>query len=232
MGLVSMRKTAASFLSLVVLLGAGACSTDNDSKQETATESTCEKLLGEAGVEWVKNNTVGETGVSPDSDTLESAKSLFHKQARSWKPSTEEVPTFSNSELCQVVKTGSPSGESLSIRYGASVVPFDHPFDQDSPSIPARTVTPINTDVKLVHGKDSKEKSKYYVYVRCQVEGASTAQRDEVPLEGVMTDSLTEKEAVDAHLKYLLQSARAVTRGFQCQNAPKVPLSIADRGTH
>ncbi|GGP66801.1 hypothetical protein GCM10010247_44550 [Streptomyces calvus] len=115
------------------MFGAGACSTDNDGKQETVRESTCEKLLGEAGVEWVRKNTVGETGVSPDSDALESAKSLFHKQARSSKPSTEEVPTFSNSELCQVVKTGAPSGESLSIRYGASVVPFDHPFDPDMP---------------------------------------------------------------------------------------------------
>ncbi|MGW0142648.1 hypothetical protein [Streptomyces calvus] len=220
-----MRKTAASFLSLIVLFGAGACSTDNDGKQETARESTCEKLLGKSGVEWVKNNTAGETGVSADSDTLENARSLFHKQARSWASSTEEVPNFSNSELCRVVKTQSSSGASLSIRYGASVVPFDHPFDQDMPFAPARTVTPVNTDVKLVHGKDSKGKSKYYVYVRCQVEGALPAQKDEVPLEGSMTDSLTEKESADAHLKHLLHSARAVVRVFQCQNTPKVPTS-------
>ncbi|MFF0889105.1 hypothetical protein ACFY3O_25820 [Streptomyces sp. NPDC001046] len=90
-------------------------------------------------------------------------------------------------------------------------------------------MTLINSDVKLVHGKGSSGKRKYFVYVRCQVEGASADQKDEVPLEGVLTDTLTSSGSADEHLKYLLRSASEVLPAFQCQNNPHVPTTVPPR---
>src|SRR3712207_8571144 len=64
---------------------------------------------------------------------------------------------------------------------------------------PYTTLFRSNSDVKLVHGKGSSGKRKYFVYVRCQVEGASADQKDEVPLEGVLTDTLTSSGSADEH---------------------------------
>ncbi|BFO15825.1 hypothetical protein SHKM778_22130 [Streptomyces sp. KM77-8] len=220
-----MRRSTFCVWSLSLLLGAGACTAEGSTKQKDDEATACKELLGTSGVDWVKSNTEAETGVSSTSDDLESAKSLFREQAKNWVPSSTKVPLFTNSELCRVVQKSDPSTASLSIRYGASVTPFDHPFDKKSTTVPDQTVTPVNADVKLVYGKDSREKQRYYVYVRCQVPGAPAGQANEVPLEGVMTDTLTKSDSVDDHLNYLLHSTRMVLKEFECQNNPHVPES-------
>lgn len=217
-----MRRNAALVLSLPLLLGVGGCTADEPTKQSEHDVAACQELLGATGVDWVKSNTDAETGVAPGSDDLESAKSLFEAQAKSWDPSSEEVPVFANSELCRVVKKSNSAGVSLSIRYGASVTAFDHPFDED------QIVIEVNPDVKLVYAKESPGKLGYFVYIKCQVKGAPANQNNEVPLEGVLTDTLTNTDNIGDHLKHLLHSARTVLKVFECQNNPQVPASMPD----
>lgn len=217
-----MRRNAAIVLSVSLLMGVGACTADDTTDQSDHKETACEELLGSSGVDWVKDNTEAETGVAPGSDDLESAKSLFATQAKSWDPSSEKVPLFSSSELCRVVKRSNSAGASLSIRFGASVIPFDHPFEED------QIETTVNSDVKLVHEKDTRGRKRYFVYVKCQVEGAPANQKNEVPLEGVMTDTLTNSRSADDHLNYLLHSARTAIKSFDCQNSPAVPATMPD----
>lgn len=218
-----MRRNAAIALSVSLLMSVGACTADDATDQDNHKETACEELLGASGVDWVKDNTEAETGVAPESDDLESAKSLFATQAKSWDPSSDKVPLFSSSELCQVAKRSNSAGASLSIRFGASVIPFDHPFEQD------QIETTVNPDVKLVYEKDTRERKRYFVYVKCQVEGAPANQKNEVPLEGVMTDTLTSSHSADDHLNYLLHSARKVVKSFDCQNSPLVPETVPDQ---
>ncbi|MBT3166163.1 hypothetical protein HTV80_24080 [Streptomyces sp. Vc74B-19] len=204
-----------------MLLVLGGCSGDDSSTDEGDHDvAACRELLGAAGVDWVKDNTASETGIAPGSDDLKSAKSLFEAHAKSWDPSSEGIPVFNNSELCRVVKQPNSTGNSLSIRYGASVTAFDHPFGGD------QIVTPVNTDVKLVYGKKSPGELGYFVYIRCQVKGAPAGQMNEVPLEGVMTDTLTNADGADEHLTYLLHSAQKVIAEFQCENNPQVPAEV------
>lgn len=220
-----MRKAAASSL-LVLLLGTGSCTSgDGDGKETTADEpSTCEQLLGAAGVEWVKNSAKEKTGVASDSEDLKSARSLFYGYAKAWDPKSTQIPTFSNSELCRVVKTsGATTNKNLSIYYGASIVPFDFSVDEKAGAQGTKTATPVNADVKLVHAKRKNGSGKYYIYVKCRISGAPAGQENEVPIEGVMHDTLTGDTDARVHMKYLLHSAGVVARSFDCQNNPKVP---------
>jgi len=216
-----MRKAAVGSL-LVLLLGTGSCTSgDGDGKQTTADEqSACEQLLGASGVDWVKNSTKAKTGVATDSETLQSARSLFYTYAKAWDLKISEIPMFTNSELCRVLKTvGASSNKNLSIYYGASIVPF-----AEKPGVSGtQTVTPVNTDVKLVHKTARNGNAKYYVYIKCRVSGAPAGQEDEAPIEGVMHDTLTGDTDVRVHMKYLLHSAGVVARSFDCQNNPTVP---------
>ncbi|MEU0073191.1 hypothetical protein ABZ027_27110 [Streptomyces sp. NPDC006332] len=220
-----MRKTAVGSL-LVLLLGAGSCTSGNGDGDEDGTEATageqttCEQLLGASGVDWVKNSTKDKTGVATDSETLKSARSLFYSYAKAWSPKSSEIPMFTNSELCRVLKTAGASGnKNLSIHYGASIVPFH----EKSGASEAGTATAVNADVKLVHKTARNGTAKYYVYIKCRVSGAPEGQENEVPIEGVMNDTLTGDTDTRTHMKYLLHSAGVVARSFDCKNNPTVP---------
>jgi len=220
-----MRKVAVGSL-LVLLLGTGGCTSSDGDGGETAADeqSTCEQLLGASGVDWVKDSVQEKTGVASDSEDLKSARSLFYGYAKAWDSKSSQAPTFTNSELCRVVKTaGATTNKNLSVYFGASIVPFDFSADEGSGASGTGTATPVNADVKLVHEKGRNGSGKYYVYVKCQVSGAPAGQEDEVPIEGVMHDTLTGDTDVRVHMKYLLHSAGVVARSFDCQNNPTVP---------
>jgi hypothetical protein len=84
-------------------------------------------------------------------------------------------------------------------------------------------VTEVNSDVRLVHGKDADGATRYRVYVRCKIAGTPAQQESEVPIEGLMTDTLTGDTDARVHLTRLLHSAKVVADAFDCVNKPVVP---------
>ncbi|MFD5077522.1 hypothetical protein [Streptomyces sp. NPDC058371] len=156
-------------MSLVVSLAA--CSSGDEATSKP--QEICSELLGADGVKWVKRASKQETGLLEAGD-LKSAKSQFYENARGWDPKSKEVPTFASSSMCGVVKAAedTPRGV-MSISYGASIIPFAFPFDEESDISDPRTVTPVNSDVKLVKEEGERGVATYYVYIKCQVPGAS-----------------------------------------------------------
>jgi hypothetical protein len=218
---VGRRLTAVALA--VVLLGAGACTAGEDGGKEdpppaTADASACDALLGDAGTAWLKDRSGGTSRPEPGDD-LEKARSLFHRQVGNWGPADGGARTFLRADLCRA--TG---GAGLfELRYGPSYFPFDQRFDKASDVSPAQTVTEVNSDVRLVHGKDADGATRYRVYVRCKIAGTPAQQESEVPIEGLMTDTLTGDTDARAHLTHLLHSAKVVADAFDCENKPVVP---------
>jgi hypothetical protein len=219
--MVRRRFTAAAVA--VVLLGAGACTAGEDGDTQdpppaTAGASACGALLGDAGTAWLKERTGGKA--RPEAgDDLEKARSLFHRQVENWGPADSGARTFLRADLCRA--TG---GAGLfEVRYGPSYFPFDEPFDKASDVSPAQTVTEVNPDVRLVHGEDADGATRYRVYVRCKIAGTPAQQESEVPIEGLMTDTLTGDTDARVHLTHLLHSAKVVADAFDCANKPVVP---------
>ncbi|MEU4883418.1 hypothetical protein AB0G19_23575 [Streptomyces althioticus] len=219
--LVTMRRAAVFLGSLPLLLALPGCA-DSGPAESDDDVAACKKLLGAAGVDWVKRNSESETGVMPGFEDLNSAKGLFEKQAISWDSRSADIPSYVGSELCRIVERAGTADRSLTIRYGASILPFGHTFGDDW------VVKDLNVDVKLVYGKEAAGRTRYTVHIRCQVKGAAAGQKDEVPLEGVMVDTLTNADSVDEHSMYLLHSARTVLKTFECLNDPQVPTDLAD----
>lgn len=219
---MTVRRQLTAAAVAVVLLGAGACTAGEDDNAEdppTATTgaSACDALLGD-GTAWLKERTGGKA--RPEAgDDLAKARSLFHRQVENWGPDDSGARTFLRADLCRA--TG---GAGLfEVRYGPSYFPFDEPFDKASDVSPAQTVTELNPDVRLVHGEDADGATRYRVYVRCKIAGAPAQQESEVPIEGLMTDTLTGDTDTRVHLTHLLHSAKVVAAAFDCANKPVVP---------
>ncbi|MEU1708253.1 hypothetical protein ABZ478_23235 [Streptomyces sp. NPDC005706] len=221
-----MRLSPAIPLLVTLLLGSTACSSGDTEGAGTGdrTRKACEDLLGSAGEKWVKENSPRDTGLV-DVQDIESAKTDFYDDARSWKPGSKALPSFAESELCRVVVRGQERHTSrLSISFGASTFPFDSPFGEKSDVYDEEKPIHVNADVKLVVRKDDGTYD-YSVYVKCRVPGAPAGQEAGVPLAGSMTDTLTRATGPDPHLRYLLHSARVAAGEFGCRNHPVVPAS-------
>ncbi|WP_189891120.1 hypothetical protein [Streptomyces xantholiticus] len=220
---MTLRRQLTPAALAVVLLGAGACTADEDGNKEdpppaTAVGSACDALLGDAGMAWLKDRTGGES--RPEAgDDLKKARSLFHRQVENWGPDESGARTFLRADLC---RTTGGAGR-FEVRYGPSYFPFDEPFDKASDVSPAQTVTEVNSDVRLVHGEDADGATRYRVYVRCKIAGTPAQQESEVPIEGLMTDTLTGDTDARVHLTHLLHSAKVVADAFECVNKPVVP---------
>jgi hypothetical protein len=219
---VSVRRQLTPAALALVLLGAVACTAgeggEEDPPPATADASACDAVLGDAGVAWLKDLTGG--AARPEAgDDLDKARSLFHRQVKAWGPDDSGARTFLRADLCRV--TGGAGR--FEVRYGPSYFPFDEPFDKASDVSPAQTVTEVNSDVRLVHGKDADGATRYRVYVRCKIAGTPAQQESEVPIEGLMTDTLTGDTDARVHLTRLLHSAKVVADAFDCVNKPVVP---------
>ena len=211
-----------------LLLGASACTTDKGGKEATndavADDSTCNELLGEAGLKWLKERTGGPGKVQlKNTDDLKKARSLFYQQVENWGPEDSGVPTFLDADVCRVRTDVENHKKELAFRYGPSGLPFGFPFDKASTVRPAQTVTAVNSAVKLVHGKDRDGGVSYRVYVKCKIPGTPAKQENDIPIEGQLTDTLTGDTSARVHLTHLLHSAKVMADNLDCQNQPVVP---------
>ena len=222
---MTLRRQLTPAALAVVLFGAGACTGGEDGTKEdpppaAADGSVCDALLGDAGMAWLKDRT-GGTFRPEAGDDLKKARSLFYRQVENWDAGDSGARTFLRADLCRA--TGAGGGKQFEVRYGPSYFPFDAPFEEASDVSPAQTVTEVDPDVKLVHGKDADGATRYRVYVRCKIAGTPAQQESEVPIEGLMTDTLTGDTDARVHLTHLLHSAKVVADGFGCENKPVVP---------
>ncbi|MFK4224220.1 hypothetical protein [Streptomyces sp. NPDC019890] len=214
----------------VLLLGACACTADKEAKEEAEEtakgdvldDSTCNELLGNAGLKWIEERTGGKVRLKVVDD-LKKARSLFYQQVENWGPDDSGARTFLRADTCLARTDVTNAEKQLEIRYGPSYFRFDAPFDKASEVSPAQTVTPVNSTVKLVHGKDRDGMVRYRVYVKCKIPGTSPKQENEVPIEGQLTDTLTGDTGARVHLTHLLHSAKVMADNLDCQNKPVVP---------
>jgi hypothetical protein len=228
--MVTMRRPLTLAALAVVLLGAGACTADEDTKKDrtekdtTAApdDSTCNELLGDAGLKWLEDRTGGKARLKVPDD-LKSARALFYRQVENWGPNDTGVRTFQRADVCLARTDVADTAKELEIRYGPSYFPFDTPFDEVSTAGEKAIETPVNSDVKLVHGKDTDGTLRYRVYVKCKIPGTPAKQENEIPIEGLMADTLTGDTGARVHLTHLLYSAKVVADSFDCENKPVVP---------
>ncbi|HET6357242.1 hypothetical protein [Streptomyces sp.] len=209
-----------------LLLGASACTTDKGGKEATddavAEDSTCNELLGEAGLKWLKERMGGKARLKVIDD-LERARALFYRQVVNWGPEDTGARTFQRADVCLARTDVTDSRKQLEIRYGPSYFTFDAPFDKASEASPAQTVTRVNSAVKLVHGKDRDGIVRSRVYVKCKIPGTPAKQENDIPIEGQLTDTLTGDTGARVHLTHLLHSAKVMADTLDCQNKPDVP---------
>ncbi|WP_406304651.1 hypothetical protein OHA61_23135 [Streptomyces sp. NBC_00885] len=225
-----MRNTLTLTAVAVLLLGASACTADKEpkekagetSKDAVADDATCNELLGDAGLKWLREHT-GDKARLKVVDDLKRARSLFYQQVKNWGPDDSGARTFQRADACLARTDVANAAKQLEIRYGPSYFPFDAPFDKASEVSPAQTVTPVNSAVKLVHGKDRDGAVRYRVYVKCKIPGTSAKQENEIPIEGLLTDTLTGDTSARVHLTHLLHSAKVMADTMDCQNKPVVP---------
>lgn len=224
-----MAKKRLTLLVLVMsILGIGACSSGevNENDSPATSRDACERVIGKPGVEWIKSSVpTGEVAMNGPGG-LDEARVLFQKQMKEWVPNEAEVPSFLRSEVCRASVKPKKRGEYLAIEYGASIFPFDSPFDRHRAGEKDLTEIRVNSDVKMVYGKDRLGPVHYRIYVKCGVAGAADGQEKEVPLEGDMVDTLTGNTETRVHLKHLLHSAEAVTHAFACRNNPDIPKEV------
>lgn len=156
-------------------------------------------------------------------DDLKSARALFYRQVENWGPEDTGAPTFQRADVCLARTDVADAKKQLEIRYGPSYFTFDTPLDEVSAAGDKAIETPVNSDVKLVHGKDRDGGVSYRVYVKCKIPGTPAKQENEIPVEGRLTDTLTGDTGARVHLTHLLHSAKVVADSFGCENKPVVP---------
>jgi hypothetical protein len=215
---------------MVLLLGAGGCTSEDDGDDRaTAERETCEKLLGDEGLKWIESRTEKDRLKMTGPASLTENRADFRRQVLE-APKEYEPLRFNSSSACVAKRATSKYGDkSLSISYGPSEFPFNYDFgrsprdDRDT----KRTAISVGPDVKLTYWKHHLlGQMQYYVYVRCGVPGSPGSQLNEVPLEGHMTDQLTTDPSTRTHLQHLLHSAKVMADAFNCTNRPKIPSIV------
>ncbi|MER6999261.1 hypothetical protein [Streptomyces sp. NPDC000410] len=219
-----MRRFATLATLTAILLSASACTTDKNADEEaTPDDSTCKELLGESGLNWLEDRTGGKARLKVKED-LKSARALFYRQVENEYPEASKYPMFRKATVCRSRTGATNPQKELEIRVGPSFFPFDTDFDETSRSGEKTIETPVNSDVKLVLGKDwDRSTTLYRVYVTCKIPGTPAQQANEIPIEGTMTDTLTGETSLRVHYTHLLQSAKVMADNFGCENKPVVP---------
>ncbi|MFJ8644863.1 hypothetical protein ACIRNI_01835 [Streptomyces sp. NPDC093546] len=194
-----------------------ACSSVDEDQEPSATSSACEELLGSAGIEWLHSGTHdGESVRMGGRHSVAAASSLFRGQVENWTPGRKGIPSYAEAEVC----TAAGPGGKVAIEYGPSILPFDSPI---TGTTGAKLIeTPVSSDVRLLQ-RITDGNVEYVVFVTCKVPGTPAAQKNDVPLEGIMSDTLTGDASARTHFRHLLHSAQVMTDALDCENDPTVP---------
>ncbi|MFI1940569.1 hypothetical protein ACH44C_25885 [Streptomyces purpureus] len=227
-----MRRLATLAALTVVLLCASACTSDkgkNTNADAAPDDSTCNELLGDAGLKWLKEHTGDKARLKVEHD-LKTARSAFHQQienyyrkAKKQGPKDPLAHMFQKAYVCTSKTDFTKRGTELEIQYGPAATAFDHDLSHPSRGGFKLVETPVNSDVKLVHMTDPGGTISYILHVKCKISGTPAEQANEIPLEGMMIDTLTDETSSRIHYTHLLHSAKVVADTFGCENKPVVP---------
>ncbi len=216
-----MRKTVAvsSLMAVLVLSSCGA-GESHENGEGAGERPHCRKILGDAGMSWLESSVEGDLHLG-GTDDLDTVRSLFYKQLRTWDPDDADgYFSFADAHVCGASVAGKPPGEGFDIRYTRSVHSFGDISDDDG----KLAKVPVNSDVALVYGRWSLgNPPSYNVYFRCQIPGAPAEQKDGVPIMGEMVDTLTGETGARTRMKHLLHSAQVMARTLDCENDPVIP---------
>lgn len=202
---------------LAMLLGVGACSPGTSSESTDDNAATCEDMLGNAGIDWLKERT-GPDRLRMESDVdLAEARSLFYSQMRNWDPKNTKYFPFAHADMCLAKRKG-VGEEFFTLRYTRSRGPLSRVTVQEG-----FTKTPVNADVALTHGNMPTVGDIYTVYIRCQIPGAPAEQKERLPVTGEIIDTLTGDTNARVHFTHLLHSAKVMADNLDCQNKPTIP---------
>ncbi|MEU6706254.1 hypothetical protein [Streptomyces wuyuanensis] len=229
-----MRRLATPAALAVVLLCVGACTSDkgkNTDADAAPDDSTCRELLGDAGLKWLEERT-GDKARLKVEDDLNSARSLFRRQIQNFyrkaKQQSPEDPLarlFQKADVCESKKDSTKRGKEFEIQYGPAATTFDRDLGDSSDGGFTYIETPVNSDVKLIRMTNPWGTISYTVNIKCKIPGTPAEQANEIPLEGLMLDSLTGETSTRVHYTHLLHSAKVVADAFGCENKPVVPAT-------
>ncbi|MFJ6633847.1 hypothetical protein ACIQMR_21035 [Streptomyces sp. NPDC091376] len=227
-----MRRLTTLAALTVVLLGVSACTSDKDkdkAPEATSDDSTCNELLGDAGLKWLKERT-GDKARLKVEDDLKTARSVFHQQIENFYRKAKEpgpkdplAHMFQKAEVCESKKDFTKRGKELEIQYGPAGTAFDRDLDDLSDGGFTYVETPVNSDVKLIHMTNPWGTISYTVNVKCKIPGTPAKQANDFPLEGTLSDTLTGETSTRVLYTHLLHSAKVVANTFGCENKPVIP---------
>ncbi|MGW0929324.1 hypothetical protein [Streptomyces sp. NPDC002644] len=186
----------------------------------SAPPETCEKLLGEEGLAWVRDAGAGRTGITIDEPTAD-AVDRFRRIAKEWRPSADG--TLSTLELCRFVRKDQvPHRDAFSIEFGPSISELHQSWIAGEP-IDSVENLPVNDDVRLGVLRSKALGDQYVVRVGCRIPGTVEGQETQVPLEGLFRDELLQDTTDEEHLRHLLHAARVMVDEVGCENGPVLP---------
>ncbi|WP_166026347.1 hypothetical protein [Streptomyces chilikensis] len=193
--------------------------------------SACETLIGREGVEWaeaaapvpVEESTQGRLD-------LAKAERWYQSSAYAWDPSKADKTHMSiDPPVCEIGPVGAKvEARSVEISYGGSISGFDKLESGSEQLGEGVRVISVNQDVRLVLWTGTRDETLRSVHVRCKVPQTPEGQEDGMPLQGMMSDSLTNDRDDKNRLTYLLRSAHVVVEAFDCENHPTVPTQLPD----
>ncbi|MER5480840.1 hypothetical protein ABT026_28265 [Streptomyces sp. NPDC002734] len=193
--------------------------------------SACETLIGREGVKWAEAAaSVPVEEFTKDRLDLAKAERWYQSSAYAWDPSKAEKMHLSiDPPLCEIGPVGAKVGaRSVEISYGGSISGFDNLTSGSEHLGKGVQVISVNQDVRLVLWTERNGETQRSVHVRCKVPQTPKGQEDGMPLQGMMSDSLTNDRDDKNRLTYLLRSAHVVVEAFDCENHPTVPTELPD----
>ncbi|WP_434597299.1 hypothetical protein [Streptomyces sp. A5-4] len=210
---------------MTILLTVSACSSGeakSDPESVTAESRTCEEVLGDAGVDWLKDKAGSDRLLMRETNDQQQARALIYKQMRSWEPKdsadTYDPYSFTDAHVCGAGKKDDESGAKFNLRYDASQYPFS-----EIPGDEGKAPAPGNADVKFAVRQDRGSSTAYTVYFKCAIPGARPEQEEQLPIAAIMTDTLTGDRDSGVHFRHLLHSVQVMARTLDCQNKPDIP---------
>ncbi|MCP9958664.1 hypothetical protein [Streptomyces sudanensis] len=206
-------------VALAFLTAASGCSEGKPTVKPTASESLdtamCRQTLGPSGIRWIEQRiTPAQLRFHTEKD-FDKTRSFYYEKFREWRPDdlTNILPR--STVMCRA-QNSEDHTKLLLLAYSYSYASFERNRQDKS-----RSTTPINNDVFVSSSPDHSR--TFEVFIRCQIPGAVSGQKDQVPVIGRLIDDLTGEDDARVHYTHLLHSARVMVKALGCTNKPVVP---------
>jgi hypothetical protein len=191
----------------------------------------CHDLIGADGIAW-SERTHGAAIVesSREVQNMSEAVERFRDNARAWTPQTDDAYFLrSLPAVCRLVPEGVMGAEGpVTIKLGPGTFPYEELVAGKMGK--GTRVTESDSGLKFVAWAFDEERgNRNSVYVKCQVEGAMSAQAERVAIEVTMTDNLPQDADRTSRFAVLLDAAQVAVKKAECLNKPRLPEYAPER---